>query len=145
MWDRTVTIGSAGKTFSATGWKVGWTIGPQHLIRGLQLVHQNSIYTVPTPLQVRYYPLHVCALLTRYYFVSHQEAVALGFETETARLGQSDCYFSTLPKELIAKRDKLASMLRQIGMKPVVPQGSYFMLADVSQLKQSRNLMSGII
>ena len=74
-------------------------------------------------------------------FVSYQEAVALGFETETARLGQLDCYFSTLPTELIAKRDKLASMLREVGMKPVVPQGSYFMLADVSQLKQSRNLI----
>ncbi|QQP35628.1 Kynurenineoxoglutarate transaminase 3like [Caligus rogercresseyi] len=41
MWDRTITIGSAGKTFSVTGWKLGWALGPQHLIRNCQIVHQN--------------------------------------------------------------------------------------------------------
>ena len=40
MWERTLTIGSAGKTFSSTGLKLGWTIGPQHLIRSCQVVHQ---------------------------------------------------------------------------------------------------------
>ena len=52
MWDRTVTIGSAGKTFSVTGWKLGWSIGPRHLIHAIQTVHQNSSYTCPTPIQV---------------------------------------------------------------------------------------------
>jgi len=52
MWDRTVTIGSAGKTFSVTGWKLGWSVGPKHLIRCLCMVHQNCNYTCPTPLQV---------------------------------------------------------------------------------------------
>ena len=52
MWERTITIGSAGKTFSATGWKLGWAMGPKHLIHALQVVHQNCIYTCPTPLQV---------------------------------------------------------------------------------------------
>ena len=51
MWDRTITIGSAGKTFSVTGWKLGWAIGPQDLIRNCQVVHQNCVYTCPTPLQ----------------------------------------------------------------------------------------------
>lgn len=40
MWQRTLTIGSAGKTFSSTGLKLGWTIGPEHLIRLCQIVHQ---------------------------------------------------------------------------------------------------------
>jgi hypothetical protein len=40
MWERTLTIGSAGKTFSSTGLKLGWTIGPEHLIRPCQIVHQ---------------------------------------------------------------------------------------------------------
>ena len=39
MWDRTITIGSAGKTFSVTGWKLGWSIGPKHLLHALQTVH----------------------------------------------------------------------------------------------------------
>lgn len=51
MWERTITIGSAGKTFSVTGWKIGWAFGPKHLIRFAQLVHQTAIYTVATPLQ----------------------------------------------------------------------------------------------
>lgn len=51
MWERTITIGSAGKTFSVTGWKIGWALGPRHLIRYLQLVHQTAVYTVATPLQ----------------------------------------------------------------------------------------------
>ena len=51
MWDRTITIGSAGKTFSVTGWKLGWAIGPQDLIRNCQVVHQNCVSTCPTPLQ----------------------------------------------------------------------------------------------
>jgi len=40
MWNRTLTIGSAGKTFSSTGLKLGWTIGPDYLIRSCQIVHQ---------------------------------------------------------------------------------------------------------
>lgn len=51
MWERTITIGSAGKTFSVTGWKIGWAFGPEHLIRYAQLIHQTAVYTVATPLQ----------------------------------------------------------------------------------------------
>lgn len=52
MWDRTITIGSAGKTFSATGWKLGWAYGPSDLLENLRVVHQNCVYTCSTPLQV---------------------------------------------------------------------------------------------
>ena len=52
MWDRTITVGSAGKTFSVTGWRLGWSIGPKHLIHCLCMAHQNCNYTCPTPLQV---------------------------------------------------------------------------------------------
>lgn len=53
MWERTITVGSAGKTFSVTGWKIGWCIGPKNLISCAQIVHQNCNYTCPTPVQVR--------------------------------------------------------------------------------------------
>ena len=52
MWERTITIGSAGKTFSVTGWKIGWAYGPANLMINLQMVHQNCVYTCPTPIQV---------------------------------------------------------------------------------------------
>lgn len=54
MYERTITIGSAGKTFSVTGWKIGWAYGPANLLYNLQVVHQNSVYTCSTPLQVTF-------------------------------------------------------------------------------------------
>jgi len=72
MWERTITIGSAGKTFSVTGWKLGWAVGPSNLIGNCQIVHQNAVYTCPTPIQ---------------------EAVARGFELELARMDSPECYF----------------------------------------------------
>ncbi len=51
MWERTITIGSAGKTFSVTGWKLGWACGPQNLLRNCQVAHQNCVYACPTPIQ----------------------------------------------------------------------------------------------
>jgi aspartate/methionine/tyrosine aminotransferase len=52
MWDRTVTICSAGKTFSVTGWKLGWAYGPAHLVRNLCVAHQYALHFVVTPIQV---------------------------------------------------------------------------------------------
>ncbi|KAM9796498.1 kynurenine--oxoglutarate transaminase 3-like isoform X2 [Syngnathus typhle] len=113
MWDRTITIGSAGKTFSVTGWKLGWSIGPEHLIRHLQTVMQNTLYTCPTPLQ---------------------EAVAQGLLLNYELMGQPECYFTSLAEELEGKRDRLADILREAGLSPIIPEGGYFMLADVSAL-----------
>ncbi|KAH9629541.1 hypothetical protein HF086_014552 [Spodoptera exigua] len=52
MWERTITVGSAGKAFSVTGWKTGWAYGPAALMKNLQVVHQNCVYTCCTPIQV---------------------------------------------------------------------------------------------
>ncbi|XP_032429157.1 kynurenine--oxoglutarate transaminase 3 [Xiphophorus hellerii] len=120
MWDRTITIGSAGKTFSVTGWKLGWSIGPQHLIKHLQTVMQNTLYTCPTPLQ---------------------EAVAQGLLLNYKLMGQPDCYFSSLAEELEGKRDRLAAILQEAGMTPVIPEGGYFMLVDVTPLNQDLSHM----
>ncbi|XP_075547290.1 kynurenine aminotransferase-like isoform X8 [Dermacentor variabilis] len=51
MWERTITLGSAGKACGVTGWRVGWAYGPEHLLKGLRLIHQNCIYTVSTLMQ----------------------------------------------------------------------------------------------
>lgn len=119
MYQRTITIGSAGKTFSATGWKIGWAYGPANLLYNLQVVHQNTVYTCSTTIQ---------------------EAIAIGFEQETARLGEPDCYFETLPRELLPKRDFMASFLTEVGMTPIIPEGGYFMVADWSALANKVNL-----
>ncbi|XP_017961760.1 kynurenine--oxoglutarate transaminase 3 isoform X1 [Drosophila navojoa] len=123
MWDRTITIGSAGKTFSVTGWKIGWAYGPHHLIRNLQMVHQNSVYTCPTPLQ---------------------EGVARSFEVELARLGKPESYFLSLPRELQPKRDFMAKFLSDAGLRPTIPEGGYFMVADWSPLASKLDLSSEV-
>jgi len=121
MWDRTITIGSAGKTFSVTGWKLGWAVGPANLISNCGVVHQNCVYTCPTPIQ---------------------EAVARGFEKEMARMGSEECYFRSISVDLQRKRDYLAQVLTDVGMKPVIPEGGYFMMADWSELADKIDLSS---
>ena len=63
-----------------------------------------------------------------------QEAVAVSFETEQAKWGQKDCYFTALAEELQPKRDMMAKFLSEVGMKPTIPDGGYFMMADYSNL-----------
>jgi len=121
MWDRTITIGSAGKTFSVTGWKLGWAYGPAHLIRNCGVVHQNCVYACPTPLQ---------------------EAVARAFEVELGRLASPDCYFTSISVDLARKRDYVVEMLEEVGMSPVVPEGGYFIMADWSALAGKVDLSS---
>ena len=52
MWDRTLSVHSAGKIFSVTGWKVGWVIGPQELIDPVSVIHANSLYCTVRPTQM---------------------------------------------------------------------------------------------
>ncbi|RZF39995.1 hypothetical protein LSTR_LSTR002398 [Laodelphax striatellus] len=119
MWERTITIGSAGKTFSVTGWKLGWAYGPAKLMENLRIVHQNCVYTCPTPIQ---------------------EAVARSFELEMTRLDSPDCFFNEISAILEPKRDFLVNALTHIGMKPVIPEGGYFVVADWTPLENSVNL-----
>ncbi|RME51030.1 MAG: aminotransferase class I/II-fold pyridoxal phosphate-dependent enzyme [Caldilineae bacterium] len=108
MWERTVTVGSAGKTFSVTGWKIGWTIAPPNLSHAVLMAHQWIPFAVTTPLQ---------------------EAVGAAFE-QAEELG----YFTELRTMYQAKRDKLAQALAAAGLTPVTPQGSYFILVDTAHL-----------
>ncbi|CAK1548113.1 unnamed protein product [Leptosia nina] len=121
MWERTITIGSAGKTFSVTGWKIGWAYGPVNLMKNLQVVHQNCVYTCCTPVQ---------------------EAVARSFEFELSRINTPECYFNSITRELISKRDYLVKVLRENGFNPTVPDGGYFIIADWTKLKDKIDLSS---
>lgn len=53
-------------------------------------------------------------------------------------MGQPDCYFTSLAEELEGKRDRMAAILKQAGMRPVVPEGGYFMVADVTALSEQK-------
>lgn len=125
--------------------QLGWSIGPEHLIKHLQTVMQNSLYTCPTPLQASYLCVNgfvmllctiLCILCVCDNCTAQQEAVGRGLLRDYELMGQSDCYFSSLALELEGKRDRMAAMLRQIGMTPVVPEGGYFMIVDVTALSK---------
>ncbi|XP_047228113.1 kynurenine--oxoglutarate transaminase 1 [Girardinichthys multiradiatus] len=118
MWERTITVGSAGKTFSATGWKVGWAISSGNLIKHMKIIHQNSVYHCAT---------------------AAQEAVSHGFDREYELFGTPESYFQQLPSMLHQKRQKLASCLRSAGLQPIMPEGGYFMITDISSVKVDLN------
>ncbi|XP_056288111.1 kynurenine--oxoglutarate transaminase 1-like isoform X2 [Pseudoliparis swirei] len=113
MWERTVTIGSAGKTFSSTGWKVGWAISSELIIKRLKAKHQMSVFDCAT---------------------AAQEAVARGFEREYELFGTPESYFQQLPAMLHQKRERLASCLGSAGLQPAMPEGGYFMIVDISSV-----------
>jgi aspartate/methionine/tyrosine aminotransferase len=108
MAERTVTLGSAGKTFSVTGWKIGWAIAPPPLAHAVLMAHQWIPFAVATPLQ---------------------EAVAVAFEQAAAQ-----DYFPWLQSMYAAKRDLLLGALESAGLQPVRPDGSYFILFDTGRL-----------
>ncbi len=107
MAERCLRIGSAGKTFSLTGWKVGYVSGPVGLMGLVAKAHQNLTFTTPPNLQ---------------------RAVAVG-------LSKDDAYFAGLAKDLAAKRDVLEAGLRHLGFRTLAADGSYFITADFSHLR----------
>jgi len=108
MWERTITLGSAGKTFSVTGWKIGWAIAAPPLAHAILMAHQWIPFTVATPLQ---------------------EAVATALMVSPER-----DYFNWLSTMYQGKRDFLRNVLRDVGLSPLTPDGSYFILVDTSHL-----------
>lgn len=105
MRDRTLTISSAGKTYSFTGWKVGWATGPKRLVAAAQAAHQFVTFATATPLQ---------------------RAVAHALD----HLG--DDYYAQLVRDYTGRRGFLLAVLKDAGLIPTAPQGTYFVLADHS-------------
>ncbi len=106
MFERCMRIGSAGKTFSLTGWKVGYVTAPPTLSPLVAKAHQNLTFTTPPNLQ---------------------RAVALG-------LGKDDSYYAGLASSLEARRDRLAAGLAEVGLSVLPTHGTYFITTDFSPL-----------
>jgi N-succinyldiaminopimelate aminotransferase len=103
MWDRTITISSAGKTFSFTGWKVGWVTGPAELVNTVLAAKQWLTFANAAPLQ---------------------PAVAFA-------LTRAAAFYDELAKDLEAKRDLLVSGLRGLDLDVYAPEATYFVTTDV--------------
>jgi len=105
--DRCVTVSSIGKTFSFTGWKIGWAVGPERLMTGIRAAHQYTVFCSATPLQ------HAAA----------------------AALREGEAAVAQLVTDYHRRRDLLVDGLRGIGLKAFRPEGSYFVMADHADLE----------
>lgn len=103
MFERTVSISSAGKTFSLTGWKVGWATGPRHLVHAVESAKQWLTFCSGSPLQ---------------------PAIAHALDQEAG-------FYDDLARELEKKRDRLCEGLAELDVDVFVPQGTYFVTTDV--------------
>ncbi|HKG77291.1 MAG TPA: aminotransferase [Beijerinckiaceae bacterium] len=109
MRERTVKIGSAGKIFSLTGWKVGFICAAPALMRSLAKAHQFLTFTTPPNLQT---------------------AVAYG-------LAKEDAYFESLRRDLAYSRDRFTTGLQDLGFTVIPSEGTYFLNIDISPLGES--------
>jgi N-succinyldiaminopimelate aminotransferase len=106
MFERTVTISSSGKTFSFTGWKIGWATGPADLVAAVEGAKNWLSYSSGAPFQ---------------------PAIAQALDHESA-------FHEQLREDLQKKRDFLCAALDSLGLEVHVPQGTYFVTTDVSSL-----------
>ncbi|WP_294448731.1 pyridoxal phosphate-dependent aminotransferase [uncultured Gemmiger sp.] len=103
MYDHTITCNSLSKTYSITGWRLGYLIGPAYVVEGAKKVHDFLTVGAPAPLQ---------------------EAAVVGLEFPQS-------YYDDLLALYTAKRDHLLAGLEKIGLKHNIPQGTYFVLVDI--------------
>lgn len=107
MWERSITISGLSKTFSITGWRIGYCVCPAPIAEAIANFNDLIYVCAPTPLQI---------------------GAAAGM------LELDDDYFENLSVKYRQKRDLLCSALAGAGLTPCVPQGAYYVLADVSRL-----------
>ncbi|ORY90358.1 pyridoxal phosphate-dependent transferase [Syncephalastrum racemosum] len=108
LWERTLTVGSGGKSFAATGWRVGWLIGPEHLIKYSFAAQTRVVFSVNSPCQ---------------------EAVAAGLEAslkEPIFQDQIDAY--------LKKRAILSKVFDELALPYTVPEGAYYILVNTTQI-----------
>jgi len=104
MADRTVTINSLSKTYSVTGWRVGWTISPPSLTSPIRKVHDFLTVGAPAPLQ----------------------------QAGVVALSMPDSYYTELAAEYEARRDLLLGILAEHGFRSFTPSGAYYVMTDIS-------------
>jgi N-succinyldiaminopimelate aminotransferase len=106
MFERTLTIGSAGKTFGMTGWKIGWAYGHPDLLKGLGMAHQYVAFAANAP---------------------GQAAVAAAFDLDAS-------YYARYRAMYQAKRDLMMQGILAAGLKAYEPRGTYFVMADFTDV-----------
>jgi aspartate/methionine/tyrosine aminotransferase len=101
-----MTFSGLGKTYSVTGWRIGWAVGPESLTDALRKVHDYLVICAPTPLQ---------------------EAAIVAFNFP-------DSYYTDLKQFYACKRSQMMDILTECGFHPVNPEGAYYIMADFTGL-----------
>ena len=104
--DRTITISALSKTYSATGWRVGWAVAPEHITSAIRKVHDFLTVGAPAPLQ----------------------------EAGVVAMSLPEQYYSSLADFYRHKRDIICSELAKVGFTPFIPRGAYYVLSDFTSL-----------
>lgn len=113
MFDRTLTLSSSGKTFSNTGWKIGWAIGPPELVHLVTAAQQWINFSAPTP---------------------NQDAIAQCLVKAKEPYEGYDSYYKWVAAEYKRKRGLLCEALKSAGMEPITPDGGFFIMTDTSSI-----------
>jgi aminotransferase len=105
MQDRTITINGMSKTYSVTGWRVGWTIAPPRMADAIRKVHDFLTVGAPAPLQ----------------------------EAGAAALSLPESYYRNLAEGYCKRRDRLIPALAEAGFRCFLPRGAYYVMTDISE------------
>ena len=106
MAERTVTISALSKSYSVTGWRVGWAVSSEALMAGIRSTHDFLTVAAAAPLQI----------------------------AGVAALGLPDDYYEVMRKEYAERRDVMMRVLEEVGFAAEVPQGAYYVMADVTPM-----------
>jgi kynurenine aminotransferase len=113
--DLTITVGSAGKNFYCTGWRVGWLVGKPHLIKYAGAAHTRICFSSVSPLQ---------------------EAVAIGLEQ-----ADKEGFWEQSKKDMKAKMERFNQVWDELGLPYTEPDGGYFVLVNLSKVKIPKEMM----
>jgi aspartate/methionine/tyrosine aminotransferase len=114
MAERTITISGVSKTYAATGWRVGWVLAPPALSNAVRTVHDFLTICAPTPLQ----------------------------EAAVVALTLPEHYYVELLQAYTARRDRMMIILDEAGFRAVPPEGSYYVMADFSDIRRDIEAMA---
>jgi aminotransferase len=104
MAERTITISGASKTFSVTGWRLGWTIASSDITLGIRRVHDFLTVGAPHPLQM----------------------------AAAAALALPESYYTELVDAYTRRRDRMTTIALAAGLRPLVPEGAYYLMTDIA-------------
>lgn len=127
----TITVGSAGKNFYATGWRVGWLMGPEHLIRHVSAAHTRICYSSVSPLQ------EACAIGKSSFLREHAQPkrdililVRLGFEK-----AEAEGFWDQTVVDMKSKIARFTAVFDELGLPYSEPEGGYFVMVNMAKVK----------